>query len=158
MIFFANPSPSRGGAAATPLPPNFWNDPPGRKLLPQFCSIYSYRRVNWRYVFKALNAKTLKEKNKSGGGGVQLILCLVNSIFLKTKRWVFITLFEIRFFTNIQTLKLGFQSNYHHRQAFLLGVLSAMLELTVGSTSSRGRAQSTCADRLDTKTKTTAET
>ena len=37
-----------GGVVATPLPPNFWNDPPGRKLLPQFCSAYSYRRVNWR--------------------------------------------------------------------------------------------------------------
>ena len=57
-----------------------------------------------------------------------------------TKHWVFIRLFENRIFTNIQTL-LGFQSNYWHRQAFLLGVLSAILELTMDSSWSRGRAE-----------------
>ena len=66
--FLCHPLPFWRGIVATLLPPNFWNDPPGRKLLPQFCSAYSYRRVNWRQVFKVLNAKTLKEKNKSGGG------------------------------------------------------------------------------------------
>ena len=73
-IFFATPSPSRGGGGELlqpPPPPNFWNDSPRRKLLPQFGSAYSYKRVNWRSVFKVLNAKTLKEKNKSGGEGLQ---------------------------------------------------------------------------------------
>ena len=37
-----------GGGCCNPPPPNFWKDLPGRKLLPQLCSAYSYRRVNWR--------------------------------------------------------------------------------------------------------------
>ena len=94
-------------------------------------------------------------------GCINQLLCLVNGKFLKTKHWVFTTLFEMPFFTNVQTLKLGFQSNYRHWQglwqAFLLGVLSVMLELTVGSTWFCGCAQRACADRLGTKTNTTAK-
>ena len=69
MIFFATPSPSGGGLLQPSSPLISGMTPPGRKLLPQFCSAYSYRRVNWRQVFKLLNAKNVKRKKQKWGGG-----------------------------------------------------------------------------------------
>ena len=68
MIFSATPSPSGGKllqppstliSGMTSLDENFYHN----------FVVLAFSWVNWRLAFKVLNVKTLKEKNKSGGGG-----------------------------------------------------------------------------------------
>ena len=67
--------------------------------------------------------------------------------------WFSIRLFESRFFTKIKTPLIGFQSNYRHRPAFLFGVLSAILDLTMTSSWSREAHSQTASTRIRKMTK-----
>ena len=58
--FSLPPPPLLEGGCCNPPPHNFWNDPPGRKPLPQFCSAYSYRR---RLIFAFYSLWNLIDTN-----------------------------------------------------------------------------------------------